>query len=465
MRIRFFGAARTVTGSMHLLEVNGSRILLECGLYQGKRNESFQRNRNLPFDAASVDVMVLSHAHIDHSGNIPNLVKNGFQGNIHCTYATRDLCSIMLRDSAYIMESDVKYINRRRARKNQPLIEPVYTTEDAVASLRHFTSMDYGRKAFIAQGVELTFFDAGHILGSALVALDITEGERRFRLLFTGDLGRYDLPILRDPQPVEGGADYLISESTYGGRFHGTAADAEVALREIINGAYNRGGKVIIPAFSVGRTQEIVYALHRLHNQGNIPDLPIYVDSPLAINATEVFRLHPEYYDAETHQFMLEHRDPFGFGRLRYVRRTEDSKAINDVDGPIVIISASGMCEGGRVLHHLKNNIEDGNNTVLIVGFQAQHTLGRRILDREETVKIFGDRYNLRARVERIDGYSAHADHNELLRWVGGLGTSRIKRAFLVHGEEEGLEAYEEGLQGIGVRQTTIPSQGDEVTI
>ena len=449
---------------MHLLEVNGSRILLECGLYQGRRKESFQRNRNLPFDASQIDTMVLSHAHIDHSGNIPNLVRSGFQGNIHCTFATRDLCSIMLRDSAHIMESDVKYMNKKRRRKHLPPLEPIYTADDAVASLGHFVSMDYGRHSWIAPGVELTFHDAGHILGSALVVLDITEDGHKFRLMFTGDLGRRDLPILRDPQIVPD-VDFLISESTYGARLHGSAVDAETELRRVVNQTHERGGKVIIPAFSVGRTQEIVYALHRLHNAGDIPELPIFVDSPLAINATEVFRLHPEYYDKETREFMQKRRDPFGFGRLRYVRRVEDSKAINDMHQPMIIISASGMCEAGRILHHLKNNIEDPRNTVLIVGFQAEHTLGRRIVERRETVPIFGDKYRLNARVEGIDGYSAHADRDELLGYVQQLNPQRIRRAFLVHGEDEALLSYQEGLRELGVRKIKIPNLGEEVTI
>jgi metallo-beta-lactamase family protein len=463
MQIDFLGAARNVTGSMFLLTVNGSRILLECGLFQGRRQESFDRNRNLPFDATTIDAMVLSHAHIDHSGNIPNLVRNGFRGNIHCTFATRDLCSIMLRDSAYIMESDVGYLNRKRARRGEPLLEPIYTIADATRSLNNFVSMDYGRTAWIGPGVQLTFFDAGHILGSSLCALDVQEGERRYRLLFTGDLGRNEMPILCDPEVVPG-VDYLITESTYGARLHGTAEDAEHELERVVRETHARGGKVIIPAFSVGRTQEIVYALHRLTLARRIPRLPVYVDSPLSINATEVFRLHPEYYDDETHAFMLAHRDPFGFDELDYIRRVEDSKALNDRHDPMIIISASGMCEAGRILHHLKNNIESSRNTVLFVGFQAEHTLGRRILNREESVPILGERYRLNARVESIDGYSAHADRNELLEYMGKLEPRRIKRAYLVHGEEEAAVSLAEGLRELGVQETVVPSLGQRVT-
>ena len=299
MKITFFGAARNVTGSLHLLQVNGSRILLECGLFQGRREESYQRNWHLPFDASTLDAMVLSHAHIDHSGNIPNLVRSGFAGNIHATFATRDLCSIMLQDSAHILESDVAYLNKRRKREGQPLLEPFYTSHDVVMALRNFVTIDYNRPLLIAPGVTLTFYDAGHILGSALCAFDIDEDGRRSRLLFTGDLGRKGMLILRDPQVVPN-VDYLLTESTYGGRRHGTPEDAEAELRRVVNETFKRKGKVIIPAFSVGRTQEIVYALHRLANANQIPHLPIFVDSPLSTNATEVFRLHPEAYDTET---------------------------------------------------------------------------------------------------------------------------------------------------------------------
>lgn len=464
MKIKFLGAVRNVTGSMHLLTVNGSRILLECGLFQGRRQKSFDRNRNLPFDAATVDVMVLSHAHIDHSGNIPNLVRSGFRGNIHTTFASRDLCSIMLRDSAHIMEADVSYLNKRRRRKKLPPLEPIYTIEDATRSLQYFVSMDYGRHAWIAPGVRLTFLDAGHILGSAFCALDISENGRKYRLLFTGDVGRVGLPILRDPEVVPE-VDYLIIESTYGARLHGTPEDAEDKLKRVVNRTYERGGKLIIPSFSVGRTQEIVYALHRLRRAREIPSLPICVDSPLSTNATEIFRLHPEYYDAETYAFMLEVGDPFGFGTLHYIRRVEDSKALNTRQEPMVIISASGMCEAGRILHHLKNNIEESRNTILFVSFQAEHTLGRRILDGHKRVSIFGEKYTLKARVESIDGYSAHADRNELLSYVQKLRPRNLVKTFIIHGDEVASFALEEGLRELGVREIKVPRLGEQVTI
>lgn len=464
MEIAFLGAARNVTGSMHLLTVNGRRILLECGLFQGRRQEAFERNLHLPFDARAVDVMVLSHAHIDHSGNIPNLVKSGFEGTIYCTYATRDLCSIMLRDAGHIMEADAAYVNKRHRRQGKREVEPIYTVEEATVSLRHFMSMDYARSAMIAPGITLTFYDAGHILGSALCVLDIVEGKREYRLLFTGDLGRATMPILGDPQPVPD-VDYLITESTYGARIHETVQEAEGHLKRVVHKAYARGGKVIIPAFSVGRTQEIVYALHRLSKANEIPQLPIYVDSPLAINATEVFRLHPEYYDRETLAFMLEHEDAFGFDHLHYIRWVEDSKALNERTDSMVIISASGMCEAGRILHHLKNNIEQERNIILFVGYQAEHTLGRRILEGQKTVSIFGESYTVRAEVESIDGYSAHADRNELLAYMRQIEPQGIRKAFIVHGDAEASLALQPSLEELGMRETLIPVLGQRVEV
>lgn len=464
MKIHFYGAARTVTGSMHLLEVNGKRILLECGLYQGHRAEAYRRNRELPFDARHVDAMVLSHAHIDHSGNIPNLVRSGFQGPIYATHATRDLCSSMLRDCAHIMESDAAYLNRKQGLRGDDAIQPIYTQQDATRSLSHFVSVGYERRLPISPGVGLTFYDAGHILGAAFVALDVQEDGRAYRLMFTGDVGRVDLPILRDPQVVPG-VDYLITESTYGGRQHDTPQNAEAKLMRVINETVERGGKVIIPAFAVGRTQEIVYGLHRLTNSSAIPDVPIFVDSPLAIDVTEIFRLHPDCYDRETRDFMQEVRDPFGFGRLHYTRWVEESKQLNSLEGPAVIISASGMCEAGRILHHLKNNIESPRNTILFVGFQAEHTLGRRILDGAEEVPILGGRYRVQAHIESIDGYSAHADEKELLGYMRRLEPRNIQKAFAVHGDLEACQAVASGLDGLGVRSTRIPEEGQAFDI
>ncbi len=461
MEIQFWGAARTVTGSMHVLTLNGSRLLLECGLYQGKRRESFKRNRNLPFDPSGIDAMVLSHAHIDHSGNIPNLTKNGFEGPIYCTSATRSLCVAMLRDSGYIQEQDVAYVNKKRARKGEPPVEPIYTQEDAVNSLRQFISLGYEHSLPILPGVRLTFFDAGHILGSAIVRLDIEEDGQKRRLIFSGDLGRKDTPILEDPTTVSG-CDILLIESTYGNRLHPDRPSTQAELKRVVNDTYRRRGKLIIPAFAVGRTQELVYDLHQLIERGEIPELPVFVDSPLAIDATGVFRLHPEYYDKEVERFLHDAhaQDPFGFSRLRYTRSVEQSKHINTLNEPAIIISASGMCEAGRIQHHLKNNIEDPRNTILIVGWQAPHTLGRRIVEKEPEVKIFGEKYSLQAQVEVINGFSAHADRNELLGWVGAM-MHKPQRAFVVHGDLEPAQALADGLKALGVGQTFVPKPGE----
>jgi len=463
MKIRFLGAVRTVTGSMHLLSVNGAQILLECGLFQGRRQESFERNRKLPFDATAVDTMILSHAHIDHSGNIPSLVKSGFQGNIYATPATRDLCSAMLRDAGHIQESDALYVNKKRARQGLPPVEPLYTVEDATNSLKYFISIGYGRPMQVAPGVTLTFRDAGHILGSAITVLDIEENGTARRLVFTGDLGRKEIPILKDPEPVED-ADYLITESTYGNRVHDPIETSKAALRNVIIDTYRRGGKVIVPAFSVGRTQELVYSLHQLTVARKIPELPIFVDSPLSVNVTEIFRLHPECYDKEVEEFLdsAQQRDPFGFHRLTYVRSTEDSKELNFLRKPAIIISASGMCEAGRILHHLKNNVEDPRNTVLIVGWQAPHTLGRRLVERQSTVKIFGEEYSLKAQVETINGFSAHADRDGLLDFARQAGVQRLKAAFVVHGEETSSQALAYGLNSLGISKAIIPQPGEE---
>ena len=465
MKIQFLGAAKSVTGSQHLISVNGSKVLLECGLFQGKRQQSFNRNRTLPFDVEDVDVLILSHAHIDHSGNIPNLVRNGFKGAIYCTFATRDLCSAMLRDSAFIQEQDVAYANKKRARKGLPPVEPIYTHDDAIASLEHFVSVGYERRVPVAPGVWCTFFDAGHILGSAFVFLEIEEAGRCTRLLFSGDLGRRHMPILRDPVAAPE-ADVLIIESTYGDRLHHTHVEAETRLYRLIDETCGRGGKVVIPSFAVGRTQEIVYSLHRLATQNKLPDVPIFVDSPLAVNVTEIFRLHPECYDKELRKFVSQNRhpDPFGFSMLRYIRNTEDSKALNDLEGPAVIISASGMCEAGRIQHHLKHNITDAKNAVLIVSWQAPYTLGRRLIEQRKKVKIFGEEFRLRAQVETINGYSAHADRNGLLGWAEPIAPG-LRHAFVVHGEPEPAESLGAGLRELGAVQVDVPDQGDTFTI
>ncbi len=465
MRLTFHGAARTVTGSQHLIEVNGMKILLDCGIYQGKRQESYERNLHLPFNAAEVDVLVLSHAHIDHSGNIPNLVKSGFRGDIICTYATRDLCSIMLRDSGYIQEQDIDYVNRKRRRENLPPVEPIYTVADAVESLKNFVGIGYHRPYRLAPGITLTFYDAGHMLGSAIVALDIEDHQaaRGRRLVFSGDLGRANRPILQDPEFLRE-ADLLILESTYGSRLHPADEPTEEALASVINGTVAREGKVIIPAFAVGRTQELVYCFYQLIQAGRIPEIPIFVDSPLAINATSIYQLHPEAYDREMSTLLLNGQDPFSMEKMRYTRAVEESKALRQLKGPAIIISASGMAENGRILHHLRNHIENRRNTILIVGWQAPDTLGRRLVEKHPEVRIFGKPYRVRAEVVVMNGFSGHADRQELLDWAGHL-TPPPAHTFLVHGEEEAATALAEGLAGIGFPDVQIPFRGQGFTL
>ncbi|MCP4417064.1 MAG: MBL fold metallo-hydrolase [Chloroflexi bacterium] len=469
MEITFHGAVRTVTGSQHLVEVNGLKILLDCGLYQGSRKKSYKRNQELPFNAEEVDILVLSHAHIDHSGNIPNLVKSGFKGDIVCTYATRDLCAIMLRDSAKIQKYDIAYVNKKRKRNDLPPLEPIYTIKDAMESLKNFIGIGYERPYKLTPNITLTFHDAGHILGSAIVVLDIEDQDekRDIRLVFSGDIGRPDRPILRNPAFLDR-ADVLLIESTYGNRYHANLDEATDKLEKIVNETCQRGGNLIVPAFAVGRTQELVYRLHKLVETRNIsPNLPVYVDSPLAIDATGIYRLHPEAYDEETHQFLAEdqHGDPFGFDMMRYTRTTAESKELNFLRDPAVIISASGMAEAGRILHHLKNNIEDPRNTILIVGWQAPHTLGRRIVEKQPTVRIFGEEYQLKAQVATINGLSAHADRTELLEWASHL-QKRPSHTFIVHGEEEASLALAEALrQKQGFAEVHVPQLGQKFKI
>ena len=460
MNITFHGAAQTVTGSQHLLTVNGRRLLLDCGLYQGKRAEAWQRNRELPFDARRLDAVILSHAHIDHSGNLPSLAKAGYRGPIYATPATRDLCEHMLRDSARIQESDVAFANKRARERGEPAeAEALYTEEDAAAALELFQARPLDKPFEVLPGVVATFREAGHILGSAMVVLDIEEKNRRFRLAFSGDIGRIGLPILRDPVFLSD-VDYAIMESTYGTKTHRPPEEAVVEFRSLVRETVARGGKIIVPAFAVGRSQEIVYELSRMIGEGLIPAIPVFVDSPLAIDASQVFRRHAELFDDETRALLERNGDTFGFKSLTYTRSVDDSKAINDRKGPLVIISASGMCESGRILHHLKNNIEDSDNTILFSGFQAENTLGRRILDGNRRGRIFGEEYDVRARVTRIEGYSAHADSDELRAWIGHFDRQRLRAVFLVHGEPDSLLALTGLLQRDGFQGVEAPTLG-----
>jgi len=461
MEIQFIGAARTVTGSMHLVRTGTTTFLVDCGLYQGKRKEAFEINRTYDlFDPEEVDFIILTHAHIDHSGNLPTLVKNGFKGKIYATFATRDLVSIMLRDSAHIQEKDIEYVNKRRKKKGQNLFEPLYSQKDAGNALKLFVGINYHHEINLTPDIKLTFVDAGHILGSAVSYLAIRENGKEIKVGFSGDLGRPNLPILKDPEKIRD-IDYFICESTYGGRTHDNPIDSEKQLARVVNRAHQRNAKVIIPAFSVGRTQELVYALHRIFSRGDAPRIPVYVDSPLSVNATEVFRLHPECFDAETEEFLLIDKDPFGFNQLNYISEVSESKELNEKEGPLMIISSSGMCEAGRIQHHLKNNIEDSNNIVLIVGYAAQHTLGRRIIEKEEIVKIFGQEMNLNAEVIVLNSFSAHADANELIDYVNQFDEEMLKHIFLVHGDLDQQEIFKKKILENGFSRVTIPDKGD----
>jgi metallo-beta-lactamase family protein len=465
VEIQFYGAAQAVTGSMHLITAGGEKILLECGLFQGRRQEAFERNRNLPFNPAEITAMVLSHAHMDHSGNIPQLVKGGFTGNIFCTHATQDLCQVMLRDSAHIQEKDAEYVNAHHAGKGLPPVEPVYNLADVEASMSQFVGIGYNRPFMITPNVQLTFLDAGHILGSAIVMLDIKEKGTPRRLTFTGDLGRRNLPVIKDPVQVRE-TDFFITESTYGNRIHEAVGDMKTKLQQAMDRTVKRGGKMIVPSFSVGRTQELVYFLHELFNEGALPEIPIYVDSPLSVNITEVFRLHPDCFDSETREeFLSNHEDPFGFYRLRYIRHVEDSKKLNVSKEPCMIISASGMCEAGRILHHLKNTVSDPRNTILVVGFMAENTLGRRIVERSPVIKIFGEEYPLRAEVVITNGFSAHADKVELLDYFNQLDKKRLAHTFIVHGESESTEAFASSIRDTGFKDVTVPVRGEKFQV
>ncbi|MDD4857980.1 MAG: MBL fold metallo-hydrolase [Candidatus Krumholzibacteria bacterium] len=438
-KVKFFGAVRTVTGSMHMITNGRSRFIVDCGLFQGRRDESFERNTHFPLDPRELQACVLSHAHIDHSGNLPSLVKRGFRGRILATEATRDLCTEMLPDSGHIQEEDIRFVNKILKKRGLPPRLPLYTLKDSEEALRFFRGCKYRTPVQIEDGVTVTFYDAGHVLGSATPLIEMHNGTAPIRLAYAVDLGRKNAPILRDPErPPD--IDYLILESTYGGRTHSPIEEAEEMLARTVRATAERGGKIIIPSFALERTQEIVYYLSRLIKQNRIPDLPIYVDSPLAVNITDVFRKHEECFDEETLSRLRANSDPFGTERIRYITDVADSKKLNGDARPMIIISASGMCEAGRILHHLRNNIENPKNTILIVGFVAKNTLGRRIVERAPTVRIFGEEQPLRAEVVIINAFSAHADRNELLDYVMPL-KGRVKAIFIVHGDEDQSES------------------------
>ena len=460
MEITFAGAAREVTGSCHLVHVGGRTIALDFGLFQGRRAESEKKNRELPMDPGQIDAIVLSHAHIDHAGRLPLVVQKGYRGTIWCTPATRDLSAYMLADSGHIQEKDAEFLTRRRKEHTEPL----YTVRDAARALEHMVSVPYNRPMEILPGVQITFVEAGHILGSTSVVLEAEEGSRSFKLVFSADVGRNGLPIIRDPAPPSG-ADAVIMESTYGNRDHAPVEDAQARLATIVSETAARGGKIMIPAFAVGRTQEILYELRQLVHDRRIPEIPIFIDSPLAINATSVFELHPDAFDARE-ELIQKVRDVFRFDLVRYTREASESKMLNKMRGPMIIIAASGMAESGRILHHLANGADDPRNTILIVGFQAEHTLGRRIVERQPIIKVFGDAIPLRASVEVISGYSAHGDRTELRKWIHHVrdGRPSPSRVFLVHGEREAQDAFGATLRSDGFN-VEIPERMTRVTL
>ena len=465
MEIHFIGAAQTVTGSQHLLLINGKKILLDCGLYQGKRKEAFEINRTFKYSPTEIDALLLSHAHIDHSGKIPGLVKNGFNGPIYTTAATVDLCQIMLRDSAHLQERDIYVVNKIRKKQHKNPFEPLYDFDDVEKAMDQFIGVQYSRAIEVVPEVMATYWDAGHILGSAGILLEINEKGKNYRIGFSGDIGRSNMPIIRNPNVLRD-LDLLIMESTYGNRLHEVAEEVEEEVAQTVKSVVERGGKIIIPSFAVGRTQLLVYVLHKLFDQNRIPVIPIYVDSPLAVEATKVYQTHPECYDRETYRvFIQNNKDPFGFGRLTYIKEVEQSKELNEKDEPCIIISASGMAEGGRVLHHLANNIGNKKNLVLFVGYAAENTLARKIIDGETEVNIFGEPHKVKAEVKSMDYFSAHADQEGLINYLRLNDKNRLKNIFLVHGEQEQALPLREKLLQKGFKKVNFPAPGEKFVI
>lgn len=456
------GAAKEVTGSKHLLTVDGLRYLVDCGAFQGKRQESDEKNRALIKDPAKLEAVLLTHAHYDHSGLLPLLVKRGYTGNIYSTPASRDLANLIMMDSANIQARDAEYLSKQAVKKGASFTwEPLYNETDAIQAGSQFVTVSYNRPFFVAPNFKANFKDAGHILGSATIHATVNDKDgKTVRIGFSGDLGRPNKPIIRDPEPMEA-LDYLILESTYGDRQHESSTDALDRLADIVNGTVQRGGKIIIPAFAIERTQELIYYFHMLVDQNRIPKIPIWVDSPMAVNATSIFQVHPECYDKETHDaFIKHHKNPFGFNELHFSSSVEDSKRLNNMDGPAVIISADGMCEAGRIQHHLIHNISDDRNTILIVGYMAANTLGRRIKDGQKEVRIHGDLFRVKAKIEEIKAFSAHADYVEAWDWMSSMDLSSLKTVFLVHGEDESLKAMKKFLESKGLKDVRIVEPG-----
>ena len=465
MKIEFFGAAHEVTGSKHLLTTRkGKRILLDCGLFQGKGLETDQKNRTIPFDPKSIDHIILSHAHIDHSGLIPYMWKKGFEGSIVCTSATRDLCAVMLADSAHIQEQDVLFFNKKRSRQGLPPVEPLYRRSDAVACMQAFIGVPYGRKFYIDPEITIKFTHTGHMLGGGVVNLTIKENGSSVRIAYTGDIGRPHPHVIKEPEPFPQ-CDVLITESTYGDRLHSDPEQAGDDLLKVIrHTCVEKGGKLVIPSFSVGRTQEIVYSLNKFSQTGRLPPVDVFVDSPLSVNATQVFRLHPECFSSEVLKVMETDPDPFGFNSLRYIEKVQDSMKLNTRKEPCIIISASGMAEAGRIKHHLANSISDPKNTVLFVGYCAPVTLGARILSGKKDISIHGNPYTVRADIRRIDSYSGHGDYKEMAQFLSCQDPKQIAQTALVHGDEDAAEAYSKYLGERGFNNVTIPAFGENIS-
>jgi metallo-beta-lactamase family protein len=464
MKIKFIGAAREVTGSKHLITTkDGKRILLDCGMFQGKGLETDAKNRDLGFDPETVDHIILSHAHIDHSGLIPYLYKRGFRGSIICTNATRDLCSIMLADSAHIQELDVKWFNKKRARQGLPPVEPIYNQEDAENCMDLFIGVAYNRRFYIDDKINVKFTNNGHLLGSSVVNLEINENGKKIHIAFTGDIGRPSNYILRSPDPFPQ-CDYLIAESTYGNRLHPQVEQSEKEFLEIVKETcIEKKGKLIIPAFSIGRTQELVFLLNNFYNQHLLPRIEVFVDSPLSVNATEIYRMHSDSLNKNVKEILKFDNDPFGFNSLHYIKNVEESKALNTYDKPCIIISASGMMEAGRIKHHVANNIENPRNTILIVGYCTPTSLGARIQQpglRE--ISIFGEIHPVNAKICKIEAFSGHGDYKEMIDFLKCQSPELIKKTFLVHGDYESQIFYRERLQQVGFRSVEIPDEKQE---
>lgn len=466
MKLKFLGATREVTGSKHLITTEeGKKILLDCGVYQGKGLETDSMNRNLGFNPEEIDHIILTHAHIDHSGLVPYLYRMGFRGSVVCTNATRDLCSIMLPDSGHIQENDTYYFNKKRARQHLPTVEPIYTLDDARQSLGLFIGIPYNRKFSIDQNIRVKFTNTGHMLGSGVANLEIRDKNDFIRLAYTGDIGRPENRILRPPDRFPQ-CDYLITESTYGDRLHPERQDAEKELLRVVKETCgDRGGKLIIPSFAIGRTQELVHTLNNFFNEGVLPRIKIYVDSPLAVNATDIFRLHPDCFNKDVHEVMETDPDPFGFSSLYYIKSAEDSKNLNTLHDPCIIISASGMMEAGRIKHHLANNISNKNNTILAVGYCSPSTLGARIIRGDSEVSIFGIVHKVKAKIERIEAFSGHGDYNEMIDFLSCQDKSQLKKTFIVHGTYESANAYKGHLNNKGFKHVEVPSLGQEVEL